>query len=146
MVKVTKNQNSEPLKLPKITFLDRLNSLKFENQSGGKMIKFQQSQDLTSHFVSFCTEFQTKLLFWYLFIQYLETFFQKQIYHQTVRERQLGKVWFLREIPRNTRTYKQDFCKETTLLDMLQNGHPPEKWTKIIINFSASIFDTKSVR
>ena len=34
------NQISESLKLPKITFLDRLNTPKF----GSKMIKLQQSQ------------------------------------------------------------------------------------------------------
>ena len=37
-------------------FLDRLNSLKLDfmqNQSGGKIIKFQQIQALTSHFGSF---------------------------------------------------------------------------------------------
>ena len=39
-----------------MTFLGRLNSPKFDflqNLSGGKMIKFQQSQALTSHFKSF---------------------------------------------------------------------------------------------
>ena len=39
-----------------MTFLDCLNSPKFDftqNQNGGKMIKFQQSQALTSHFESF---------------------------------------------------------------------------------------------
>ena len=38
-----------------MTFLDRLNSPKFDftqNRSGGKMITFQQSQALTSHFES----------------------------------------------------------------------------------------------
>ena len=37
-------------------FLDRLNSPKFDfmqNKSGGKMMKFQHSQALTSHFESF---------------------------------------------------------------------------------------------
>ena len=48
--KFTKTQNLESLKLPKMTFLDRLNS---QNRSGGKVIKFQQSQVLTSHFESF---------------------------------------------------------------------------------------------
>ena len=45
------NQNSEPLKLPKMTFMDHLNSPKLDfmqNWSGSKMIKFQQSQALTS--------------------------------------------------------------------------------------------------
>ena len=39
-----------------MTFLDRLNLPKFDimqNRSGGKMIKFQQSQALTSHFDGF---------------------------------------------------------------------------------------------
>ena len=39
-----------------MTFWDRLNSPKFDftqNRSGGKMIKFQQSQSLTPHFESF---------------------------------------------------------------------------------------------
>ena len=39
-----------------MTFLDRLKSPKFDltqNRSGGKMIKFQQSQALTSHYESF---------------------------------------------------------------------------------------------
>ena len=39
-----------------MTFLDCLNSPKFDftqNLSGGKIIKFQQSQALTSHFESF---------------------------------------------------------------------------------------------
>ena len=39
-----------------MTFLDRLNSPKFdftENQSGVKIVKYQQRQALTSHFESF---------------------------------------------------------------------------------------------
>ena len=47
------NLNSEPLKLPKMTFMDRLNLPKFyvmQNRSGDKIIKFQQSQALTSCF------------------------------------------------------------------------------------------------
>ena len=39
-----------------MTFLDRLNSPKFDltrNRSDGKIIKFQQSQALTSHFEKF---------------------------------------------------------------------------------------------
>ena len=39
-----------------MTFLDHLNSPKFDimqNQSGGKMIKYRQSQALTSNFESF---------------------------------------------------------------------------------------------
>ena len=54
--KFTQIQGSESLKLPKITFLDRLNSPKLDftqSRSGGKMIKFQQSQALPSHFESF---------------------------------------------------------------------------------------------
>ena len=53
---VPKIQSSDSQKLPKMTFLDRLNSPKFnfaQNRSVGKMIKFQQSQALTSHFESF---------------------------------------------------------------------------------------------
>ena len=44
------------MKLPKMTFLDRLISPKFDftqNRSGSKIIKFQQSQALTSYFDSF---------------------------------------------------------------------------------------------
>ena len=55
-LKFTRIQSSESLKLPKMTFLDRLNSPKFDftqNQSGGKIIKFRQSQALTSHLESF---------------------------------------------------------------------------------------------
>ena len=54
--KFTKILSSESLKLAKMTFLDHLNLLKcdfMQNQSGGKMIKFQQSPALTSHFESF---------------------------------------------------------------------------------------------
>ena len=43
-------------KIAKMTFFDCLNLPKFDftqNQSGGKMIQFQQSQALTSHFESF---------------------------------------------------------------------------------------------
>ena len=53
--KFTQIQSSESLKLPKMTLLDRLNPPKFDitkNRSGGKMIKFQQSQALTLHFES----------------------------------------------------------------------------------------------
>ena len=53
---LTKIQSSESLKQPKMTFLDRLNSLKVDftqNLSGSKIIKLQQSQALTSHFESF---------------------------------------------------------------------------------------------
>ena len=42
--------------MPKMTFLDCLNSPKIDftyNQTDGEMIKFQQSQALTSHFESF---------------------------------------------------------------------------------------------
>ena len=56
LLKFTKNQNWEPLKLSKMTFLDHLNSPKFDftsNLSIGKMIIFQQSQALISHFESF---------------------------------------------------------------------------------------------
>ena len=51
-----------------MTFLDRLNSPKFDftqNQSGSKIIKFQQSLALTSHFESFWSivECHSALLF-----------------------------------------------------------------------------------
>ena len=42
--------------MPKMIFLDRLNSPKFDfmqNWSDGKIVKLQQSQALTSHFESF---------------------------------------------------------------------------------------------
>ena len=55
-LKFTKIQSSESLKLPQMTFLYRLNLPKFDftqNHIGGKIIKFQQSQDSTSHFESF---------------------------------------------------------------------------------------------
>ena len=51
-----KIQRSESLKLPQMTFLDHLNSPKCDftqNWSGVKIIKFQQSPALTSHFESF---------------------------------------------------------------------------------------------
>ena len=54
--KITKIQSSESLKLPKNDILDRLYSPKFDfmsNWNSGKIIKFQQSQTLTSHFESF---------------------------------------------------------------------------------------------
>ena len=65
--KFPKIKNSESLKLPKMTFLDRLNSPKLDftkNQSGGKIIKFRQSQALTSHFESFWSIVQILLLYW----------------------------------------------------------------------------------
>ena len=51
----TQIQGSESLKLPKMTLLDFvIPKLDFtQNRSGCKMIKFQQSQALTSHFESF---------------------------------------------------------------------------------------------
>ena len=54
--KFTKIQSSASLKLPEMTFLDRFNSPKFDftqKRSGGKIVHFQQSQALTSHFESF---------------------------------------------------------------------------------------------
>ena len=54
--KFTKIQSSESLKLPNMKFLDCLNLPKcdfMQNWSGGKIIKFQQSQALTSHFECF---------------------------------------------------------------------------------------------
>ena len=49
-----------------MTFLDRLNSPKLDfkqNWSGGKMIKFQQSQGLTSHYESFWSIVQVETFF-----------------------------------------------------------------------------------
>ena len=57
--------------IAKITFSGRLNSPKFDftsNLSGGKMIKFQQSQALTSHFQSFWSIVNFWLM-WQLFIR-----------------------------------------------------------------------------
>ena len=54
--KFTKFQSSESIKLADMTFLDRFNSPKCDftqNRCGENMIKFQQSQALTSHFESF---------------------------------------------------------------------------------------------
>ena len=54
--KSTKFQSLESVKLQKMTFLDCLNLPIFDimqNLSGSKMIKYQQSQALTSHFESF---------------------------------------------------------------------------------------------
>ena len=51
--KFTKIQSYVYLKLPKMTYFDLLNSQKCDftqNQSGGKIIKCQQSHALTSHF------------------------------------------------------------------------------------------------
>ena len=67
-------QSSESLKLPRMTFLDHLNLTKLgftENLTGGKIIKCQQSQTLTSHFESFWTIVDLALfesIFWVLFI------------------------------------------------------------------------------
>ena len=64
--KFTKIQSFESLKLPKMTFLHRSNALKFDftqNRSGGKIIKFQQSQALTSHFESFWSRYLHKNIF-----------------------------------------------------------------------------------
>ena len=55
-MKFTKIQSSVSLKLPQMTILDHLNPPKCDftqNRSGSKIIKFQQSQALTSHFESF---------------------------------------------------------------------------------------------
>ena len=67
LLKLIKNQNSETLKLPKMTFLECLNAPKLDftqNQSGGKIIKFQQSQALTSHFESFWSIVWGYICFW----------------------------------------------------------------------------------
>ena len=56
VAQIYKNKNSEPLKLAKLTFLVRSRSPKLDftlNLSGSKMINFQKSQALTSHFESF---------------------------------------------------------------------------------------------
>ena len=50
LLEITENQNSEPLKWPKMTFLDCLSSPKFDftwNRKGSKIIKFQQCQAWT---------------------------------------------------------------------------------------------------
>ena len=70
-----KTQNSEIVKFPKLAFLDCLKSPKLDfmkNLSGGKMIKLQQSDALTSYCESFwsmvfCLHFQ---LFVYQFLFY----------------------------------------------------------------------------
>ena len=54
--KFTKNLKFQVSKIAKNYIFDSLNSLKIDftqNLSDGKMIKFQQSQTLTSHFESF---------------------------------------------------------------------------------------------
>ena len=64
--KFTKIQSSGSQKLPNMTFLNRLNLPKCDftqNQSGDKIIKFQQSQALTSHLESFWSI--------YLYVRYL---------------------------------------------------------------------------
>ena len=56
--KCTKTKIQNIKNCQKIILLNRLNSPKFafmQNLSGGKMIKFQQNQVLTSHFESFCS-------------------------------------------------------------------------------------------
>ena len=55
LLKFTKNQNSEPLTLPKMTFLKCFNSpFNFKQKwSGSRIIQFWQTQALTSHFESF---------------------------------------------------------------------------------------------
>ena len=66
VAKIYYNQNSEPLKLPEMTFADCLNSQKFDftqNWSGGKIIQFQQIQATTSHFESFWSIVQCNLSF-----------------------------------------------------------------------------------
>ena len=48
-----------------MTFLDRLNWPKFDftqNWSGGKIIKYQQSQALTSHYESFWSIVKSEFL------------------------------------------------------------------------------------
>ena len=53
---IYQNSKFRVSKLPKMTFLDRLNALKFDfmqNLSGGEIIKIRQSQALTSQFESF---------------------------------------------------------------------------------------------
>ena len=64
----TKIQSSESLELPKITFLVGLNLPKFDftqNLRAGRMIKFQQSQALTSHFESFWSIVHIKYNYYY---------------------------------------------------------------------------------
>ena len=72
--KFTKIKSSESLKLPKMTFFDRLNLPKFDlkqNRSGGKIIKFQQSQAITSHFERFWSIVHTRHgTFWQILLCY----------------------------------------------------------------------------
>ena len=61
-----KNQNSEPLKLAKMTFLDSLISPKIDltwDLIGGKVIRFQQNHALTTHFESFWSIVHWKAIF-----------------------------------------------------------------------------------
>ena len=61
-----------------MTFLVRLNSSKFDfmsNQIGGKIIKFQHSQALTSHFESFWSIVICRKLYQLSFHIIFETFF-----------------------------------------------------------------------
>ena len=72
--KFTKIQSSESLKLPKMTFQDRLNSQKFDftkDWSGGTIIKLQQSQALNSQFESFWSIVNCKTFFGLLMLEHL---------------------------------------------------------------------------
>ena len=56
LLRLTKNQISEPLRFPKTSIFDHLNLPKFDftkDRSGGKIIKVQQSHALISQFESF---------------------------------------------------------------------------------------------
>ena len=78
-------------------FLDRLNSLKFDftqNLSDGKIIKFQQSQALTSHFESFWSIVQLKSVF--LPYKRLAFFFDScffAIVERIEHHRVVGMIW-----------------------------------------------------
>ena len=72
------NSKLRPSEMAKMTFLDRLNSLKCDftkNLSGGKIIKFQQSQALTSHLESFWSIVQRKPTIWSLRGHFLDYIF-----------------------------------------------------------------------
>ena len=71
--KFTKIQSLESLKFSKMTFLEHLNSPKLDftqNLSGGKIINYQQSQALTSHYKNFWS-----IVLWDLFYDWSTVYF-----------------------------------------------------------------------
>ena len=79
-----------------MTFLDRLNSLKFDftqNRSGGKNIKFQQSPALTSHFESFWSIVVMIFDFCKSIIGYIHHFYHFQVQHQVMIVHQRKISW-----------------------------------------------------